>query len=109
MRVIAFKIWGDYAHFRRHYTTSSPLTHSIPPPSALRGVVGAILGLSSDNYPEELGCDVCQFGVRLLSPLKKIRLGINYLDTKDGKWVNFDLKAGRLNTYEFDIIKQTIN
>ncbi len=97
MRIIAFKIWGDFAHFRRHFTTSSPLTHSLPPPSALRGLIGAIVGLGSDKYPDALSQDKCQIGVRLLKPLKKLRLPLNYLDTKDGAWV---VKApkGRLHT-----------
>lgn len=95
MRVISFKIWGDYAHFRRHYTTSSPLTHSIPPPSALRGLVGAIMGLSRDDYPRILAPDKALFGVRLLHPVKKIRLGMNYMDTKDGSWTQLDLKSFR--------------
>ena len=95
MRVLAFKLWGDLAHFRRHYTTSSPLTHSLPPPSALRGLVAAILGLSRNDYPEMFSPEKCRFGVRLLSPVKKIRLGLNYLDTKDGSWVELDLKRLR--------------
>jgi len=95
MRVISFKIWGDYAHFRRHYTTSSPLTHSIPPPSALRGLVGAIMGYSRDEYPEILATDKTLFGIRLLRPVKKIRLGMNYMDTKDGSWVQLDTKRFR--------------
>ena len=95
MRVIAFKIWSDYAHFRRHYTTSSPLTHSIPPPSALRGLVGAIMGYSRGEYPEKLGPNKAKFGVRLLRPVKKIRLGMNYMDTKDGAWVQLDWKRMR--------------
>ncbi len=107
MRVVAFKLWGDFAHFRRHYTTSSPLTHSIPSPSALRGLVAAFLGISRDEYPKALSVKKCRFGVGLLNPVKKIRLGINYLDTKDGSWVTLDLK--RLlpvvkksgNTYRF--------
>ncbi len=97
MRVIAFRVWGDYAHFRRHFTTSSPLTHSIPPPSALRGLVGAILGFSREEYPEKLSLDKSLFGVRLLRPVKKVRLGVNYIDTKDGAWVSKPPK-GRLHT-----------
>ena len=95
MRVISFKIWGDYAHFRRHYSTSSPLTHSIPPPSALRGLVGAIMGYSRGEYPEKLGPEDAKFGVRLLQPVKKIRLGVNYMDTKDGSWVQLDWNSLR--------------
>lgn len=97
MRVIAFEIWGDYAHFRKHYTTSSPLTHSIPPPSALRGLVGAMMGLSRKKYPELLSPDLSKLGVRLLSPVKKMRIPMNYIDTKDGAWLTKPPK-GRLHT-----------
>jgi len=95
MRVISFKVWGDYAHFRRHYTTSSPLTHSIQPPSALRGLIGAIMGLSRDECAETLEPSKTSMGIRLLHPVKKVRLGINYMDTKDGSWTGLDLKNFR--------------
>ena len=95
MRVISFKLWGDFAHFRRHYTTSSPLTHSIPPPSALRGIIAAILGLGREEYPQILSPENAKIGVRLLNPVKKIRLGVNYMDTKDGSWVQIDFKKFR--------------
>jgi len=95
MRVISFKIWSDFAHFRKHYTTSSPLTHSIPPPSALRGFVGAIMGFSRENFPEILSPEKSKFGVRVLLPIKKIRLGLNYMDTKDGSWVQLDSSSFR--------------
>lgn len=95
MRVISFKVWGNYAHFRRHYTTSSPLTHSIPPPSALRGLIGAIMGMPRDEYPEVLSPEKSMFGVRLLKPVKKIRMGINLTDTKDGSWTQLDTETLR--------------
>ncbi len=95
MRIISFRVWGDYAIFRRHYTTSSPLTHSVPPPSALRGLVGAILGLKREEYTTILSTDKAKFGVRLLKPVKKIRLGLNLLDTKDGGWIQLDKKTFR--------------
>ncbi len=95
MRVISFKLWGDFAHFRRHYTTSSPLTHSIPPPSTIRGIVAAILGLEREKYPENLSPENSRIGVRLLKPIKKIRFAINYMDTKEGGWVQLDFKRLR--------------
>ncbi len=97
MRVIAFKLRGDFAHFRRYFTTSSPLTYCISPPSTLRGLVGAILGLTPQVFPEKLTPEKSHFGIRLLAPIKKIRLGLNYLDTKDGAWVVKPPK-GRLHT-----------
>jgi len=97
MRIIAFRIWGDYAHFRRFYTTSSPLTFSLSPPSAVRGLIGAILGLSREEYPETLSHEVSRIGVRLLRPVRKIRLALNYIDTKDGAWIRKPSR-GRLHT-----------
>lgn len=44
MKVLAFDIWADYAHFRKFYTTTSPLTFSFPPPPTIAGILGAIYG-----------------------------------------------------------------
>jgi len=84
---IIFDIWGDYAHFRRYYTTSSPLTFSIPPRTALIGFVSAIIGLEKDEYLDHMTKDKCQIGVRILSPVKKVRMGQNLVNTKDGYWI----------------------
>ena len=53
-RVIVFDVWGDYAHFRKNYSTSSPLTYSFPPRTALSGLIGAIAGLDKSNYGSSL-------------------------------------------------------
>jgi|Deesub1362A_J573_1020465.scaffolds.fasta_scaffold01513_8 CRISPR-associated protein Cas5h len=82
-----FDIWGDYAHFRKYYTTSSPLTFSIPPRTALIGFISAILGLDKDEYLKHMTKDKCHIGVRILAPIKKVRMGQNLINTKDGYWV----------------------
>ena len=79
-RIIAFDIWGELAHFRRFFTTSSPLTFSFPPPTTVRGIIGAILGLQKDEYIEitnQLG-----IGISILLPVKKWRTGLNIIRTK---------------------------
>jgi CRISPR-associated protein Cas5h len=48
-KVLVFDIWSDYAHFRRGYTTTSPLTYPFPTRTALTGIVAAILGLEIDQ------------------------------------------------------------
>ncbi|WP_456396603.1 type I-B CRISPR-associated protein Cas5b [Desulfurobacterium sp.] len=79
-RIIAFDIWGELAHFRRFFTTSSPLTFSFPPPTTVRGIIGAILGFSKNDYIEVT--NRLNIGIRLLSPVKKIRFGLNIVFTK---------------------------
>jgi len=83
---VVFDIWGDYAHFRKYYTTSSPLTFSIPPRTALIGLIGAILGLEKDEYLAQMTKDKCDVAIRILTPVKKVRMGQNLLNTKDGYW-----------------------
>ena len=87
MRVVAFDLWGDYGHFRRFFTTSSPLTYSVPPPTAVRGIVGALLGLDKRKYIQATA-DLA-VGVRLLAPVKHVRWGINLIYTK-GKRDEFE-------------------
>ena len=79
-RVVVFDIWGELAHFRRFFTTSSPLTFSFPPPPTVRGMVGALLGFSKDEYIEVT--NRLSVGISLLSPIKKIRFGLNLIFTK---------------------------
>ncbi len=84
MRVIAFDIWGDYAHFRKLYTTSSPLTFSFPPPSTISGILGAIYGTdkNTNQYLDIFGPANCKTAIRILNPIKKVRIGINLLESK---------------------------
>ncbi len=87
MKVVAFDIWGDYGHFRRFFTTSSPLTYSFPPPTAVRGIVGAILGLDKGTYLKATA-DL-SVGVRILVPVRRVRWGQNLIFTK-GRGGGFD-------------------
>lgn len=80
-RVLIFDIWGDYGLFKRFYTTASPLSFAVPPPSAIAGILGAIAGTGKQDYMRDFGPDQCRVALRLLSPLKKTRLGLNWVNT----------------------------
>jgi CRISPR-associated protein Cas5h len=86
-RFIVFDIWGDYAHFRKYYTTSSPLSFSIPPRTAVIGLVSAIIGLDKDEYLNYMTKEKAHVAVRIINPIKKIRLGMNLINTKDNYWI----------------------
>jgi len=80
-RVLIFDLWGDYGLFKRFYTTASPLSFAVPPPSALAGILGAIVGAGKQSYMREFGPDQCRMALRLVNPLKKTRLGLNWVNT----------------------------
>jgi CRISPR-associated protein Cas5h len=84
MKLITFDVWGDFAHFRKYYTTTSPLTFSLPPPPTIAGMLGAIYGAdkSQNEYLRLFMNESCKLGVQILQPIKKVRMGINLSDTK---------------------------
>ena len=82
MNVIVFDIWGDYGHFKKFHTTASPLTFSFPPPTAVIGIVAAILGIDKENYWDTFSLNNTRVALRIINPVKKIRTGINVIETK---------------------------
>lgn len=84
-RVLVFDVWGDYAHFRKNYSTSSPLTYSFPPRTALSGLIGAITGLDKEAYFRHFYKDKAWIGCRIIQPVKKVRISENLIDTKKSK------------------------
>lgn len=86
MKVLVFDIWGDYGHFRKFYTTSSPLTFSFPPPPTIAGILGAICGTGKDEYLKIFSPEQCRLALGIVSPIKKVRMGINLINTKGNYW-----------------------
>ncbi len=80
--IVAFDIWGDYAHFRKYYTTTSPLTFSFPPRTALLGIIGAICGLKKESYLAALAHESAGIAVSLIHPVAKVRIAENLINTK---------------------------
>jgi CRISPR-associated protein Cas5h len=79
-------VWSDYAHFRKPYTTSSPLTFAFPPRTALAGLVAAIVGLGKEEYLEHFTRDKASLAVALAhsaTGVVKARIPENFIDTKD--------------------------
>ena len=81
-KVLVFDLWGDYAHFKKHYTTTSPLSFPFPPRTTIAGIVSAIIGLDKEEYLEHFDRNFAWISLKLLAPIKKIRLGQNLINTK---------------------------
>ena len=95
MKTLIFDIWGEFGHFKKFYTTSSPLTFSVPPPTAIYGILGAILGLSKDDYLNHINGRTTKVAIQILKPIKKTRMILNYIDTKTAINFHFIKKNGR--------------
>ncbi|MGM0500498.1 MAG: type I-B CRISPR-associated protein Cas5b [Bacillota bacterium] len=81
-KVLAFDIAADYAHFKKYYTTTSPLTFAVPPKTTLYGVVGAILGLDKEDYLNHFQSGNCEIGIAIKKEITKTRINLNLINTK---------------------------
>lgn len=85
-KFLIFDVWSDYGHFKKFYTTSSPLTFSIPPRTAIIGLISAIIGLNKEEYLSKMTKDKANLAIRILNPIKKVRISQNLINTKDNYW-----------------------
>ncbi|WP_394906756.1 CRISPR-associated protein Cas5 [uncultured Mesonia sp.] len=109
MEILSFKISGKMAHFRKYFANNTAFSFSIPPRTTLMGIVAAAMGWSKDSYYEKLSSENIQFGIRVVSPLKKSFHRLNFLSIKSTgdmakKWSSdFRGEGGRIQT-PFEIV-----
>lgn len=111
-QVIVFDIEGEYGHFRKFNTTTSPLTYAVPPRTALVGMIGAILGIEREQgvglYAEGqipladwLAPDKAQIAVQVLNPIQKVQMAFNLINTKSS-FFNIENRT----QIEFELLKR---
>ncbi len=69
MKALNFRASGDFARFRCPYTTTSALTYTIMHPIAIKGLIGAVMGIDYKDlyeYTKEM-----KIGIEVLKPIKK--------------------------------------
>ena len=112
-RLIVFELSGEYGHFRKFNTTTSPLTYPIPTRTALIGLLGSVLGVERETAPGRFASNVvpvqelfsrenCDLTVQLLAPVKKVNIGFNLLDTGNSF---FEIKKSGRTQIEFELLK----
>ena len=83
MNLIVFDIWGDYAYFRRGYTTTSTLTYPFPSRTTIAGFIAGILGYPRKSYYDLFQKENSKIGLKIINPIKKTRINLNYINTKN--------------------------
>jgi len=87
--VLVFDIKGEMALFRKPYTTTSMVSFPFPPPTAIAGILGAIVGLEngadeggkSARYWHHLAGTQVTLAVR--APLRWIQTAVNLTNVKE--------------------------
>ncbi|MBO8165038.1 MAG: CRISPR-associated protein Cas5 [Brevibacillus sp.] len=81
MKVLAFDVTGALAHFRKPDTTATQLTYPFITPTAAKGLVGAILGLSDFRTRDRVG-------IQLLRPVRQSAQQMSMLGKDGGQVFN---------------------
>jgi len=93
-RVLVFDTWAPFAYFRKGFTTTTALTFPFIPRSAVEGLVGAIIGLGSEEYPETL--EHAKIAVRLLNRVTKIPFSMMHTHVDAWKEFGIYLETGSM-------------
>lgn len=100
MKSLVLKVRGDYARFRKSYTTTSALTYLLIHPVAVRGMIGAILGIDRSNlYRETKNIEI---GVQVIKKVRKDMQSFNLLNMKvNDKFFRFPSNVEFLRDVEY--------
>ena len=106
MKIIVFDIWGDYGHFKKIYTTTSPLSYDFPPKTSICGILGAFLGLNKEDYLKYINKNTAKISLKIINPIQKTNFALNLIDTKKGRFKGpgFNLINGRTQI-RFEMLK----
>ncbi len=97
-KVLVFDIWGDYGHFKKYYTTTSPLTFSFPSRPTISGIISALIGLDKREYLNFFSLKDAYIALRILNPATKVRMGQNLIDTKKARLFSRIKQRTRIRT-----------
>lgn len=80
MKTLVFTAKGEYARFRCAYTTTSALTYMVIHPLAVKGIIGAIMGIDYKDlfeYTKDM-----KIGIQVLNPVYKDMQSFNLIPQK---------------------------
>jgi CRISPR-associated protein Cas5h len=78
-RILAFDLWGDYAHYKMIYATTTAVSYPIPVKTSLYGLLAAILGMEKEDneYLNSFKPGLCKIGIQIMRPIVMQRWNIN--------------------------------
>ncbi|MBP2143368.1 CRISPR-associated protein Cas5h [Methanococcus voltae] len=80
--VLVFNVQSNYGRFRKPYTTTSALTYLCIHPVALKGLIGAILGIKKEDLIYKTSN--LTLGIEVVSPVSKDLQSLKLLSLKSG-------------------------
>ena len=104
-KVLTLTLWGDWAHYRRIYTTTSSLTYPFPTRTALAGLFASILGLERDSYYDLFTDETSAIALTILQPIKTVQINFNLIRTKLGYLLRDIKTEGKRSQIPMEFVK----
>ncbi|OQX22204.1 MAG: type I-B CRISPR-associated protein Cas5 [Candidatus Altiarchaeales archaeon A3] len=83
MEVISFRLYGDYALFKKPWCNLQQQSYLIPPKTTVIGIIGGILGYGKEEYLTKLNFEEIKIGIEIRATIKKEVNGFNYMHGKE--------------------------
>ncbi|NPA80248.1 MAG: type I-B CRISPR-associated protein Cas5 [Thermotogae bacterium] len=100
---MVFDLLGKFAHFRVFYANANALTYTFPPRTTLTGILASILGRSRDTYYEDMGPENLKLALRVVEPVRKRMVAVNYVKTESfPAEVKITKRAARISVGYFE-------
>ena len=100
-KVLVFDIFGEYAHFRKHFSNMSPTTFLIPPRTVITGIIGAIIGIDKSVNPEMFSLEDSFITIGLKKEVNKVVMQINGVKATSLSSLTMPIGQKRQINYEF--------
>ncbi|KUO53429.1 MAG: hypothetical protein APF76_09325 [Desulfitibacter sp. BRH_c19] len=102
MQTLVFTVKGAYARFRCPHTTTSALTFLCIHPIAVKGLIGAVLGIEYDDLHENL--KNTKIGIQVLNTIHKDTQSFNLIaQSNNNKAANFQSRVQFLRDVKYRI------
>lgn len=81
LKLISFRVSGQFAHFRKFYTNASSLSYLIPPRTVIIGMLASVLRYERDSYYEAFHPEKFKISTAVTrgNRIKKKMQNLNYL------------------------------
>jgi len=104
-KALVFDIWANHAYFRKGFTATSTISYPFPSRTTIAGLVSAILGLERDSYYDLFRKDNSKVSIQILNPIKKFRVNLNYINTKEGFLLSDIKNQGKRTQIQAEFLK----
>lgn len=81
IKLAVFDVNSFFAHFRKHFSTTSSLSYSFPPRTTISGLIAAVLGYERDAYYDVFSSENCRIALQVKAPIRHVTSTMSYLMT----------------------------